>query len=147
DDHRIFGTPVLPAAAYLELAMAAGRELSEPKPVAVRELSILEPLQLDRPRVLQTIVGAGTAREIEIVSRPADRPDGPWVTHAKGRLSAEPVDASSSTWSAADVDGNPIDVEAYYARLREAGAEYGPAFKGLVSLESGTDCARAVIRA
>ena len=46
-DHKIQGKVIMPGAAYLEMALAAGEALHG-KPWCVRDMSLVEPLILDK---------------------------------------------------------------------------------------------------
>jgi len=142
--HRIFGRVVVPAAACLEMALAAGREALGRASVEVRDLSILEPLAIeDAGRVVQTIVASGEDPEVRIVSRaPEDQSPGAWTVHATGRLVAA---AQVAAQALPDVPRKHIDTADYYLRLARTGADYGPAFRGLTAIESGSDDAVGTI--
>ena len=134
-DHAFAGAVLLPAAAFLEMALRATDQV---------EAQAVEELVLGAPAVLP---GAGAIairisisgphedgrREIAIHSRP-EGAEGEWELNARGTLSArtaaapEPLDA----WPP---DGaEPIDTERLYDRLAEHGLEYGPAFQCLTAV-------------
>ncbi|MGC4750713.1 polyketide synthase dehydratase domain-containing protein, partial [Micromonospora sp. DT201] len=82
-------------------------------------------------------------REVAVYSRPeaADEDGGHVVTcHARGwlALQATPVRAFGAQWPPAGAE--PIEVGELYARLADAGYEYGPAFQGVrVAWRVGAD--------
>src|SRR5262249_113929 len=64
-DHRALGAAVLPAVAYVEMALAAGHRVLGGGPLALEELVLERPLALDRPRRVQAVLveeDAGRAR-------------------------------------------------------------------------------------
>jgi len=135
--HRIFGQVVVPAAAYLEMALAAGRIALTNEQLGVHALKIHQPLVLSgATRTIQTVVTPdGDAGEVQIYSRDAGengRNDG-WTLHAAGRL----VRAAADTANVTDTPSTPLDVTAYYDHLRACGVEYGPAFQGLTAISRG----------
>ncbi|MEU1815981.1 type I polyketide synthase [Streptomyces roseifaciens] len=135
-DHAIGGTVLVPATAFLELAVAAGDRTGA---AGVAELTLQVPLVLDErlgARV-QVSVGAAEAaggRPFTVHARP-DTGDGtlPWTLHASGVLGngTGPADGSGELrqWPPAGAVPEPLtDV---YERLAGLGYGYGPAFRGL----------------
>jgi NADPH:quinone reductase-like Zn-dependent oxidoreductase/thioesterase domain-containing protein/acyl carrier protein len=141
-DHAMLGNVVVPGAALVEMALAAGRHVDTP---VVTELILESPLLLpaDTAASLQVTVaepGEDGRRAIAVYSRPqaaSDEREPREVTcHARGVLAAEgepaegePAAAWPAQWPPEGAE--PIEVDAFYARLAEAGYEYGPAFQGL----------------
>ncbi|MEU6594908.1 SDR family NAD(P)-dependent oxidoreductase [Streptomyces sp. NPDC046881] len=113
-EHTVGGVPVLPVAAFVDLALSAGRQSGFPH---------LEQLDLDAPLVLaeqgavriQVQIGAGDdpdRRSVRVFSRPAAGGDGePWVRHVSGELGRNaPVPESDLViWPPAGAE--PVDVE------------------------------------
>ncbi|MBS2965993.1 SDR family NAD(P)-dependent oxidoreductase [Actinocrinis puniceicyclus] len=134
--HAVFGTTVLPGAAMVELALAAGAQVGCP---VLDELVLEAPLVLaDDARQLQvTLSPAGDAgrREVAIYSRPAAQPGDSQLDeatcHARGALvaDAEPVAPPPAPWPPAGAQ--PAPVETLYARLAAVGYDYGPLCQGL----------------
>ncbi|XIJ58078.1 type I polyketide synthase [Kitasatospora hibisci] len=134
-DHAVFGTPLLPGTAFVELALHAGDHTGCD---VLDELTLQAPLLLpDEGAVqLQLRIGPpeeGGRRAFSLHSRP-DRPDAPWSRHATGALA---VGAERPTWDLATwppAGAVPVDVTELYPRLAEDGLGYGPAFQGLRAL-------------
>ncbi|WP_211240832.1 type I polyketide synthase [Hamadaea tsunoensis] len=139
-DHTIAGRTLLPATAFVELALHAGERVGC---VSVGELTLHAPLVLPPGGVaLQLVVGtpdeAGD-RPIEFASR-SDGDITTWTRHASGRLSpaAAPTFALSSAWPPPGAE--PIALDGFYENLAEQGYGYGPAFQGLrAAWRLGTD--------
>ena len=96
-DHKIQGKVIMPGAAYLEMALAAAQQCAHGsahgKPWCVRDMSLVEPLLLDKtPKTVQTIVTpeGPQAAGVRIVSLAAGDGEGEpaFVTHAVCRLAA-----------------------------------------------------------
>ncbi|MET3988189.1 type I polyketide synthase [Streptomyces sp. PvR034] len=142
-DHVLLGTVLLPGTAFLELALAAGREIGSGR---VRELTLERPLTLtaDTGVTLQVQVAEADesgARTATIHSRTgtADQAEpAEWIRHATATLTAEePLESAEF----ADLQGAwpPVGATAvergdFYGALFERGYEYGPAFQGLQSV-------------
>ena len=129
-DHVIAGAALLPATAYLELAVHAGDHVGCP---VVDELTMGAPLVLpaNGSVELQVVVGADDTagrRAVSVYSRVAD---GDWVRHAEGTLvpAADGAPVELVDWPPAGAE--PVDVSGLYAELAAQGYGYGPAFHGV----------------
>jgi len=136
-DHAVMGVVLLPGTGFIELALAAGRQVGAE---LIEELAFESPLILgeDAAVQIQVVVDEqeddGT-RQIAIYSRPQDEGDAPWVRHASGALSSPLAEAGAEAEEALaewpPEKAEPVDIEFLYDRLAEAGYDYGPAFQGL----------------
>ncbi|MFH9662503.1 type I polyketide synthase [Streptomyces sp. NPDC017248] len=142
-DHAVHGGALLPATAFLELAVHAGDRTGCPE---VDELTLEAPLTLpERGAVtLQLTVQAPDAtggRPFAVHARPEHAaPDEPWTRHASGRLGdGTPARADDlTTWPPPGAE--PLDTDGLYERLADGGFAYGPAFQGLrAAWRLGTD--------
>ncbi|HZB47928.1 MAG TPA: type I polyketide synthase, partial [Mycobacteriales bacterium] len=133
-DHVVFGIPIAPGTALVELALAAGAGVGFP---ALDELVLEAPLVLadDTGRRVQVTVGAAEdgRREVAVYSAPDGGPDeqAEPVCHARGWLTAGTATAvpMPAPWPPAGAE--PIAVDGLYARMERAGLDYGPLFKGI----------------
>nr|WP_281250066.1 type I polyketide synthase [Streptomyces monashensis] len=133
--HRIGGSAVVPSTAFVELALAAGTHVGRPQ---VRELVLERPLALPEHDgvALQIRVEAPDARgdrAFAVHARLATD-TAAWTRHAAGVLTAETGPAPDHDLAAWPPPGaEELDTEGLYARLREAGLDYGPVFQGLAA--------------
>ncbi|MFB7919463.1 type I polyketide synthase, partial [Streptomyces sp. NPDC056061] len=135
-DHMVGDTVVVPATAFVELAVRAGDRAG---------CELLEQLDLEAPLVLPERGGVhlrvsvgepddAGCRTLAVHSRP-ERSDRPWTRHASGLLATgefvpNPADpAELSAWPPADAQ--PVAVDQVYGRLAHTGLLHGPAFQGL----------------
>ena len=138
-DHRIAGYVLFPATAYLELALAVARETFGSSQCVVRDLRLSEAMVVPETGSLtvQAIVTAstGATRTVQIFSRSQDEA---WHLNATASIEqdagvpAVPGDRQELARRIHD----PVDLTAYYETLVSRGADYGPAFRGLVELTS-----------
>ncbi|WP_299529237.1 type I polyketide synthase, partial [uncultured Streptomyces sp.] len=139
-DHAIGGVVLVPATAFLELALAAGGRTGA---VRVDELTLEAPLVLSehaavRVQVVVTAPEPSGARGFTIHARPDDvtAEAEPWTRHASGLLAvADAVEAPPGTtgpWPPSDAVAQPLD--GVYDRLAALGYGYGPVFQGLTAL-------------
>ncbi|MFE1273319.1 SDR family NAD(P)-dependent oxidoreductase, partial [Streptomyces sp. NPDC058758] len=138
-DHTIGGTVLLPATAFLELAVAAGDHLGLPH---VEDLTLEAPLALtaDEAVRVQVTVGApdaAGARPFTVHAGPDTEGDRTrrWTRHASGTLAPQaPADAGTPLTEWPPADAVPQPTGDAYERLTALGYAYGPAFQGLTAL-------------
>ncbi len=139
-DHAVFGSAVVPATAYLDLALWVGDFVGC---AAIQELSLEVPLILPAAGDVQVRIVAGAVdetgcRSLEVYSRPAGdgRTSGGWTRHATGGLSPSAPPAASADDTASlgvwpPAGAVPLDIGGLYDSFADAGFDYGPAFRGL----------------
>ena len=144
-DHCVDGSPVVPAALFMALALAS---LDGTETGALRHFTIVRPLVLyengdKEPIVVQAIrhpnpVGADSLERIEVLSRPASRlDDDAFVLHASGELELSNLRPLQGAWRAptdAIPEGSESKIapdDAFYDWLAETGIELGPRFQRL----------------
>ncbi|MFE9453847.1 type I polyketide synthase [Streptomyces sp. NPDC006739] len=140
-DHAVFGSVVVPATAYLDLALSVGGHVGCG---TVEELSLEVPLILPDTGDVQVriVVGAGDEagrRSLDVYSRPAEdgATVGGWTRHAMGNLSpGAPRTAEGAAAPRALAVWPPsgaarLDFDGLYDSLADGGFDYGPAFRGL----------------
>ena len=146
-DHRFTGRPVLPAAAMLEIALAAGNARHpEAAAIEIRDFAIQHALPLDAEgtRDLRTELDADGAFALRSRPRLSDEP---WTLHATGRVAAlprlpEPADDAPAA------AGKVIPRDALLAAAAAGGLDYGPAFQALdtLTVDSAAGIADAKLR-
>ena len=136
-DHVIQDSIVFPGAGYVELALAAGRQLLGDGPTQLEGVEFLKPMVLNPKEcpVLQCKVDAADG-SFEVLSRPAARlPDN--TLHVRGRITqAEPSHRPAaidipSLWLSLPV---ALDGAGHYAGCVARGMHYGPGFRGVTEL-------------
>ena len=151
-DHRVRGRAVFPAAAFLEMAHAAGQRALGEASVRLRDVVFEAALVLPKgeERTVQTVLEAraGAMADFRISSlAAADRASGSWTLHAKGRLTAAAAqDGEPTTFVGVSVGGvwAATDAAAHTAAMAARGLEYGPTFQAIDTLvtDAGTGEAR-----
>jgi acyl transferase domain-containing protein/thioesterase domain-containing protein/acyl carrier protein len=133
-DHTVLGDVALPAAAHLELALAAARAAGLG---AIEELEVETPLVFPDAGAVQLRVGVGEPRadgrrELAIHSRAQAEADAaeaePWMLHASGTLRGDVASAAGPDFAAGPwppEGAEPLDLELVYDRLTAAGVEHG----------------------
>jgi phthiocerol/phenolphthiocerol synthesis type-I polyketide synthase D len=120
-DHKVHGQPVMPAAAFAEMALAAGSEaLGLPtQSVGVSRLEVEEMLTLDFRAELTThlVRGANDEIHVEIHSRSAG---GGWCRHAVAGIDVVQRDVAVEQFGPVEA-GNVMSPADFYVALRRTG--------------------------
>ncbi|MEU7804787.1 type I polyketide synthase, partial [Micromonospora arborensis] len=133
-DHVIGGANLLPATAFVEMALRVGADSGCP---AVDELALVSPLVLPPDSAVGIQLALGTPddtgrRTVEVYSRPEHGPDDqPWTLHATGVLMPAGPDVPQQPEQWPPAGAEPVDVTGFYDHIVALGYGYGPAFQGL----------------
>jgi len=137
-DHRVGERVVFPAAAFVEVGLAAAATVGA---AALRRFAISQPLSLeDAPTTLQTTVAQQNGSwQVAIATQATETdPNLRYVTAEVGGDSLAPAlplslaELQSSKFAIQTTP--PVDVAAYYDRLKAQGLHYGQAFQGIRAL-------------
>lgn len=132
-DHCVDDTCVLPGAAYADIALAAATEaFAAQASWMIRELSLDQLMHVTPGTVIVTTL-TGDERLCRVETRTRSSTSG-WIKHAVATLAP----ATPSPQDALNVDAGEgaaeLDPDDLYQRLRDAGQQHGPAFRGIVGL-------------
>ena len=147
-DHQICGRVILPAAAYVEMALAGAHHLFGEGAHSVESLLLHNALQLEFPTQtpIQVIFQAkdeGSAA-FEIFSAQSDEQyaDVAWISHVRGRV-RKAAQFETTGNKSADLQAvrnrciELADTAVLYEKLNEQGSEFGPAFRNVRALWRG----------
>jgi len=146
EDHCIYGSVVAPAAAYAEMAVAAGTDACPRQDVILQGMAIQQAMFLE-PGVTRVVRSILTREEkdlfsLRICSRPnSDEEDEfTWSEHASGKLMAQErgsapdrVDLQTLRKTLTE----SVEATELYEACHERGLEYGPQFQAVRSLRTG----------
>jgi acyl transferase domain-containing protein/acyl carrier protein len=140
-DHGIGSGVLMPLTAYLEMAMAAAREVFGNQTSSLQSVEVGEPLILEESteRIVQTVVERAPDR-VRIFSRPADDDTADWSLHMSATVVADSGSAFEKKPFAETERActNPIDIPQFYEKLRGLGVDFGAEFRGLRKAWSAT---------
>lgn len=136
DDHRIYGTALLPGTGIVEMAAASARLLYRDGLPAVTDLTIHAPLVVEENgRTVQTIVTPdGDRAAFEVFSQAEDEDE--WRLHATALLTNEQYLEPESI-ALEDIRARcrgRISADAHYTHLVENGLWFGNSLKGVVEV-------------
>lgn len=137
-EHLVHDIPILPGAAYHELALAAGRHIHGPTAFSVRELSLERALFLaaDTPSRVQIRC---TEEALGVYSWTCYTYDGGWLLLATAALHSESDLAASADLMSREPSDFPecLDIAAHYAASKARGIVQTGPFRTLTALRRG----------
>ncbi|MFG1270237.1 type I polyketide synthase [Xanthobacter sp. DSM 14520] len=138
-DHALSGVPVLPGAAYLEMALTAVREALPGQALVLEDARFEKMLLLPegearRLQVTLTRTG-GDGAEVAVLSRPVQGEDD-WTLHARIGVRRSGPEAPAGPVPVVDEAAAPVDLAGFYRQFAAGGLDYGPAFRGVRTLQA-----------
>ena len=135
-DHAVEGVAVLPAAAMLEIALAAARWRWPDAPaLEILDIEVRRPLPFDKGRMreLRTTLGSEEG-EWELASRPR-LSSAPLTVHATGRICSATDMRGILCWTDGAAVPRRIEGGELYHFARLAGLDYGSRFRTVAHIE------------
>ncbi|MGE3267190.1 MAG: SDR family NAD(P)-dependent oxidoreductase [Chloroflexota bacterium] len=137
DAHRAFGTSIMPAMVFLEMALAGGRAATDWPKLTVEDLAIREALVVPdgEVRACQTVIRPEQedTASFEIFSFESDGER--WVSHVSGKIRKDVSDLiDAPIMSIDEIQARcpeQTTAEAHYTVLREHGLDFGPSLRGV----------------
>ncbi|MEA5581854.1 SDR family NAD(P)-dependent oxidoreductase [Nodularia harveyana UHCC-0300] len=151
-DHQVLGEVILPATAYLEMALAAGFKLYKSAKLVLEDVSILQPLTLEAAAItLQISLSQsdnGYSFEIFSSENTGDE-DLIWTLHATGKLLAGENAAQLTQTGLPKLCETVISTSDYYQQCQDRGIDYGLSFQAIqeLSYDSGLAVGRVELAA
>jgi acyl transferase domain-containing protein/NADPH:quinone reductase-like Zn-dependent oxidoreductase/SAM-dependent methyltransferase/NADP-dependent 3-hydroxy acid dehydrogenase YdfG len=155
-DHRVQDTTIMPAAAFIEMGLAAARSSWHSGPLVFEKVFIHEPLsfEADREYILQTILTPleDDLKELQIFSADSSLPSDPaaagvgelgWRLHFSGSIHRGDVTDELKTEAGELLEQvrlrcpTGIDARTHYQQLKYQGFDFGPSLKTLVLVQKG----------
>ncbi len=133
-EHRVRDVCMLPAAAMIEMAAEAARQVTHADSFTLERLQLQNPnlLTPDRPQHFETVYRADR-RSISISARPMN--DSSWLTLATVNVSGDTAHFDWDPESLADADeacADPFTRDRCYAYCKRLGLDYGKRFQGIL---------------
>jgi acyl transferase domain-containing protein/acyl carrier protein len=137
-DHRIYQRAVLPASGYIELVLAAGREVLKSEGLYLREVRFLQAMLLPEGSEIpiQFILYPQNEKEFKFKifsGTPDEINETQWSLHAAGIVSRlQNIPANREMFDLDDPE--EINIEKHYQFYRSIGMEYGQSFQAIEQL-------------
>ncbi|NEP38246.1 MAG: type I polyketide synthase, partial [Okeania sp. SIO2H7] len=146
-DHQVFEQVLFPGTGYLELAMAAGKNIfSSQEQVVVSDVVIARGLILPETEIkkVQTVVSSSEDNtykfEVFSASESENQQTLEWRLHSEGKIYPEPIAKDKETIDLEQYQKDctqVIEVEEHYEKCKSLGLDYGNCFQGLKQLWKG----------
>ncbi|WKB53464.1 type I polyketide synthase [Eleftheria terrae] len=135
DGHRVQGHAVLPAAAWLEMALDAAMRSGQ-VPAGLREVSFEQPLVLpEEGDALVATVVAADGRALEFFSQDSAAGQADWLRHGGASFAAAPAGPAGPALSSFEqACTDEVALAPLYRQLEQAGLAYGGVFRALQGL-------------
>lgn len=139
-DHCVQGSVVYPGAAYVEMALAAAKEIFGHDQGTVEEIEFQKALLLppnDLPSVQLTL--DPEENYFDIYSKTKDSPQA-WIKHVSGKLNGNGNDQVEKPLDLDQIRSRctrEVTQDDCYQQFNEIGLQYGPYFQGIEQLWSG----------
>lgn len=155
-EHRVFGTAVFPASAYVELAMAAAGEVFGNRSICVKNVILTRTLPLSEDQevpiqvaITESATGLATFKIFSLQPYSQDSKNPEWTLHATGDLS-EALSDDAGFLNLPEVQKrchSRVEIDSHYLSLRSRGLEFGASFQGVEELWQAPGEALALISA
>lgn len=143
--HHVYQTAILPAAAYLEMALAAGAAVfDEPESLVIEDFVILQALTLpeDEVQTVQFIlipsgVQASSFQIYSLATTDEEKKESFWKLHSSGNIAFQKQDAEPDRVDLTALRARCTEeasVEVYYQQYRERDIDYGSSFQAIRQL-------------
>nr|ADZ24997.1 polyketide synthase [Sorangium cellulosum] len=134
-EHQVYGTPVVPGAAFVEAFLAAGASLLKSEALVLENVAFRSAVSLPdgEPVTLQVLAtpreDGGYDMEVHSTDAAAEG-DEPWVLRASAQVSRGAAAGEKRDVGALRARcSKEHSPEAFYARVQGLGLDYGPSFR------------------
>ncbi len=140
-DHRVQDSAILPAAAFVEMALAASNEAfgagrHELKSVVFKDALVVRE---NETRMAQVVISPETigVASFQVLSREPGQSS--WLLHAEGKIRVGSAEAATPAEPVSIQEiqarcGQPVSGEEHYQAMQSRGLHYGPAFQEVEQL-------------
>ena len=140
-DHRVQDSAILPAAAFIEMALAAAAEAfgiggHELKSAAFKEALVIRE---NETRMAQVVISPETigVASFQVLSREPGQSS--WALHAEGKIRVGGAEAATPAEQVSIQEirlrcSQPASGEEHYQAMQGRGLHYGPAFQGVAQM-------------
>jgi len=140
NDHRVQDAVIFPAAAYVEMALAAARESFGPGPVVVEDITFHRALMMPGSESVSVQLVREPGRPSFDIYSHANGSEQPWVRHVSGKIRRCQDGVIPQRVSLEEIAARcklEIPMSEVYQIYQKAGMQYGPLFQGVEKLWCG----------
>jgi acyl transferase domain-containing protein/NADPH:quinone reductase-like Zn-dependent oxidoreductase/NAD(P)-dependent dehydrogenase (short-subunit alcohol dehydrogenase family)/acyl carrier protein len=136
EDHQLNGRVVFPAAAYVEMALAAGHEIHPSAPLIVEDIEFRRALFLsETERATKLEIGCSAGEGLFHIASQADNAERSWTTHCAGKIRAGSNTAAPRAVPVDEIMKRCTEEKSgaeSYELFRRNGFDFGESFRGIV---------------
>ncbi|MBW4633665.1 MAG: type I polyketide synthase [Iphinoe sp. HA4291-MV1] len=155
NDHRVFGLTIVPATAYLEMALAAGAAVFKSSNLVLEDVDIQQVLILpkDEGKTLQMVLTpqetSGYSFQIFSLTESQDEEKPIWTLHAIGKIKRDeaalfPESVDLTTLQTQYPE--EVSVADYYQQFQAVGVDFGSSFQAVAQIRKRQEEAIGQIR-
>jgi acyl transferase domain-containing protein/NADPH:quinone reductase-like Zn-dependent oxidoreductase/ubiquinone/menaquinone biosynthesis C-methylase UbiE/acyl carrier protein len=139
-DHKVQGCVLVPAAAYIEMALAAAKEIYTTGPYFLEDIRLLKACFLPKgmSRVAQTNYAPHDS-SFAIASQ-GEESNSPWMHHVGGYIRSRQEEPALKPFKPEEIKARAlgqVERAEVYEALKKIGLDYGPTFQGIHKLWYG----------
>ncbi len=136
EDHKVFGSVILPATGYLELAWRAGELLGIN---SVSNLMLINPIVLSKDTFTQLqlkVKKEDEANNVKFAFYTKKQTDDSWLEHSVGGLSETEEKEVEKLGEWPPLNSQNLDLKEFYSKIEKIGISYGISFQCLKEIYS-----------
>jgi len=139
-DHTVQGCVLVPAAAYIEMALAAAKDIYTTGPYFLEDIRLMKACFLPKgmSRVAQTSYAPHDSSFA--ISSQGEESNSPWMHHVSGVIRSRQEEPALKPFNPDEVKARAlgqVDRAEVYEALKKIGLDYGPTFQGIHKLWYG----------
>ncbi len=130
EDHKLGNIPVFPAAGYVEMALAAARDIHGDVALELRDFDIVRPLIFEGHASYETLLRLSPDNGlVEFLSRPRGGAVADWTLHARGIVGRSPLAGRAVAVPVLPPGVIVVSKSVAYKASQALGYGYGAAFQ------------------
>jgi len=148
-DHRVFEQVILPGTAYLEMALAAGKQLFPREAIELINITFQQPLILTDETTTVQIMFSPLAKGYRWQIFSLVTAGHEWLLHSAGEIFINNEPFVMNKRSLAELQGHctrEISVQTHYENCAAQGIDYGTSFQCITELYGGADESLGLVR-
>jgi acyl transferase domain-containing protein/acyl carrier protein len=135
--HRVLNTAIFPASGYIEMALAAARQILQSDHTTIHHFTIQQPIIFSETKTIVQLVLTAQSEGLyrfEVLSQNPGELN--WQLHATGEISKAASGAENLVDQKQDCPES-VNLSAYYQTLQTHGIDYGDLFRAIRQLWRG----------
>ncbi|MGH7222524.1 MAG: acyltransferase domain-containing protein, partial [Gemmataceae bacterium] len=139
-DHTVQGCVLVPAAAYLEMALAAAKEIYTTGPYFLEDIRLLKACFLPKGMSREVQTSYALHDSSFAIASQAQESNSPWMHHVSGVIRSRQEEPAVKSFNPDEVKARArgqMESAEVYETLKKIGLDYGSTFQGIHKLWYG----------